>query len=123
MDQVNDGGAQYLSNFHVVTIFMNKSIMCPFPYSLRLFQGEDPGGESGDGAGDLAAGVHPARLRGARRVRLHPQAGHQAQPQDQRQRRQPQRPRQPQQLRRRRRSVHHDEGMCKRMNEITYCHK
>ena len=102
MDQVNDGGVQYLSNFHVVTKFMNKSMMYPFPYSLRLFQGADPGGESGDGAGDLAAGVHPARLRGARRVRLHPQAGHQAQPQDQRQRRQPQRPRQPKQLRRRR---------------------
>ena len=24
MDQVNDGGAQYLSNFHVVTKFMEK---------------------------------------------------------------------------------------------------
>ena len=49
-----------------------------------LFQCSDPGGESGDCPGDLATGVHPAGVRGARRVRLHPAAGHQVEQEDQR---------------------------------------
>ena len=39
-------------------------------------QGPDTSGESGDGLGDLAAGLHPLGLWRARRVRLHPTASH-----------------------------------------------